>query len=329
VAIEWGSKRRWLWSGFKVLYYLLFVLALALIGRFVWDRRLSLDAVWHVPIYLWIIPALIYLVMLGAKGLCFDILARVHGVSVPLIDSLGLTAFGLLSNYAVPGNMSIPLRTLYLHRVLGLHYIHFLSVVIAAFVFSTGLYGVFAGIAAFVYGQLPSSNYALAMLAFSGGGLTLIIVMLLPYRWLPLVGNGIERILAGWRLLLRSRALFFKWLGVEVLRAVLEVTFFYSIVQLLEIEITLAQTAIMVLAKECSVFLRLTPGSFGLAEGVQVFFALQFGVDIAQILLAAIIARVIELICLSLVSSTFVPRLGRRLSVGRGWADGGTRPIEP
>jgi uncharacterized membrane protein YbhN (UPF0104 family) len=280
----------------------------------VWEERSSLDTVWDVPVYVWLISALLYLGTLGAKGLCFDILAGAYGIRVPLIDSVGLTASGLLSNYVVPGNVSIPLRTLYLHRVLGLHYKHFLSIALAAFIFSTGLYGAFAGIAALAYGQLPSRTYAVVMLVFSGGGVALIAAMLLPYHWLPLVGHGIERILAGWRMLLRSRALFVKWLIAETLRAALEVVFFYSIVQSLKIEISLAQTAIMVLAKECSVFVRLTPGAFGLTEGVQVFFGLQFGAEAATILVAAIIARIIELVCLGLVSAALVPRLGRRLA---------------
>jgi uncharacterized membrane protein YbhN (UPF0104 family) len=329
MAIEWRITRRWLWSAFKVIYYLLFILALGLISHIVWDNWSSLHAIWQIPPYLWVIPAVIYLGTLGSKGLSFDILARVHGMRVPTIDSFGLTACSLLSSYAVPG-MSISLRTLYLHRVLGLHYKHFLSVVLAAFVFSTGLYGIFAGVAALMYARLPSSSYALVMLAFSGGGLTLVVALLLSYGWLPVVGHPIERILAGWRLLLRARGLFAAWLCAEVLRATLEVAFFYSIIRLLEIEITLPQTAIMVLAKECSVFLRLTPGAFGLAEGVQVFFGLQFGVDAAAILLAAIVARVIELLCLSLISSVLAPRLGRKLTRGaRQWADAGARPIEP
>ena len=181
--------------GFKIAYYLLFVFALGVVGHFVWEERSSLDTVWDVPVYVWLISALLYLGTLGAKGLCFDILAGVHGIRVPLIDSVGLTASGLLSNYVVPGNVSIPLRTLYLHRVLGLHYKHFLSIALAAFIFSTGLYGAFAGIAALAYGQLPSRTYAVVMLVFSGGGVALIAAMLLPYHWLPLVGHGIERIL--------------------------------------------------------------------------------------------------------------------------------------
>jgi hypothetical protein len=315
---QWAIKGRWLWLGFKVVYYLLFVLALGVVGHFVWEERSSLDAVWHVPLYVWLIPALIYLGTLGAKGLCFDILARVHGIRVPLIDSVGLTASGLLSNYALPGNVSIPLRTLYLHRVLGLHYRHFLSIALAAFIFSTGLYGAFAGMAALAYGQVPSPTYALVMLVFSGGGLALIVAMLLPYRWLPLVGHGIEQILAGWRMLLRSRSLSINWLGAETLRASLEIVFFYSIVQFLQIELSLAQAAIMVLAKECSMFLRLTPGAFGLSEGVQVFFGVQFGAEAATILVAAIVARIIELVCLTVVSLALVPRLGRRIATAAG-----------
>ena len=65
-----------------------------------------------------------------------------------------------------------------------------------------------------------------------------------------------------------------------------------------------------------SVFLRITPGAFGIAEGVQVFFATQFGADPTHILLAAILGRTIEVVCLALVSSVLVRRLARRIAAG-------------
>jgi hypothetical protein len=83
---------------------------------------------------------------------------------------------------------------------------------------------------------------------------------------------------------------------------------------ILGIELTVAQTAIIVLAKENSIFLRLTPGAFGIAEGVQVFFATQFGFDAAPILLAAIGARAIELLTLTCFSSAFASRFARLLA---------------
>jgi uncharacterized membrane protein YbhN (UPF0104 family) len=306
------SKR--FWSALKVFYYILFTLALATVGLYLWENRFSLDAVWHAPPYLWLTPALIYLGLLIVRSLTFDVLARVYGVRVPLFDSLGLTASGALSNYAVPGNMSLPLRSLYLHRVLGLHYRDFLPLAAASFVFSTGLYGILAGIVSLINGAVPTSAYGLAMLMFGGGGLAVVLAMSLPYHSLPLVGHSIEGLLAGWRLLYRSRTLFGQWLGLEILRAPLEVAFLYSIFYLLAIDLTLAQTTIIVLAKDCSIFLRITPGGFGIAEGVQVFFALQFGADPARVLLAAILGRAMEVVCLALVSSVLVRRLARRLA---------------
>jgi Lysylphosphatidylglycerol synthase TM region len=310
------------WWPLKVLSYLLLVVALGLAGLYLWRNRSSLEAAWQVPADLWCIPGVIYLGTLMAKALSFEILSRVYGVRVPLFDSLGLTASGLLSNYAAPGNVSIALRTLYLYRVLGLHYKHFLPLVLAAFAFSTGLYGVLAGVAALIHGHLPSSIYASVMLLFSGGGLVVIVLMFLPYHCLPTIGRRIEGFLAGWRLLHGSRTLFSLWLGSIFLLAMLEVAFLYSIFRLLAIELTLAQTAIILLAKECAVFLRITPGAFGIAEGAQLFFATQFDADPASILLAAIIARGIELVWLGLLSLAFVRRLGDRLEAGR-------EPIEP
>jgi uncharacterized membrane protein YbhN (UPF0104 family) len=306
----------WWWL-FKVLSYLLLTAALGLAGLYLWRNRSSLEAAWQVPAHLWCVPVIVYLGTLLAKAFSFEILSRVYAVRVPLFDSLGLTASGLLSNYAAPGNISIALRTLYLYRVLGLHYKHFLPLVLAAFAFSTGLYGVLAGVAALIHGHVPSSIYASVMLLFSGGGLVVIIIMFLPYHWLPTIGRRIERFLAGWRRLHHSRRLFSQWLGIQFLLATLEVAFLYSIFRLLAIELTLAQTAIILLAKECSVFLRITPGAFGIAEGAQLFFATQFETDPALILLAAIIARGIELVWLSLLSVVFLRRLGDRLEAGK------------
>jgi uncharacterized membrane protein YbhN (UPF0104 family) len=310
------SKRQWLWSTAKVLYYLLFAIALMVIGGYLWENRAALNPIWHAPTVLWLIPVLLYLGTLIAKGLSFDILVRVYDVRMPLLDSVGLTASGLLANYAVPGNASLPLRTLYMHRVLGLHYKDFVPIALAAFLFSLGLYGVFAGIAAFIFGKVPSHAYAIAILAFSGGGLALVLALALPYHALPLIGPRIESLLSGWRRLCRSRHDLAHWLGVVVLLSILEIGLFYSIVRILSIELTVVQTAIIVLAKECSVILRITPGGFGVAEGVQVFFGTQFGVEVSLILLAALIARAIELLTISSVSLALSGRLARKIAVG-------------
>jgi uncharacterized membrane protein YbhN (UPF0104 family) len=308
------SKRSWLGSIARVLYYLLFAIALAIVLIYLWENRAALKPVWRAPTVLWLIPIFLYLGTLIAKGLSFDILARVYDVRMPLLDSVGLTASGLLSNYAVPGNASLPLRTLYMHRVLGLHYKDFVPIALAAFVFSEGLYGIFLGIAAIIFGEVPSHAYAVAILAFSGGGLALTLALALPYHALPVVGARIESVLSGWRRLCHSRHGFAQWLGVVVVLSVLEIGLFYSIVRILSIELTIAQSAIIVLAKESSVVLRITPGGFGVAEGVQAFFGTQFGVDLSLILLAALILRAIELLIISSVSLALSGHLARRVA---------------
>src|SRR5262249_28857042 len=105
---------------------MLFGLILLFISNYLWENRTSLAPIWRIAPLLWLIPCAFYTAALIGKGQTFDILARVYSVRVPIVDSIGLTASGLLSNYAIPGNASIPLRTLYMHRVLGLPYNKFL-----------------------------------------------------------------------------------------------------------------------------------------------------------------------------------------------------------
>jgi uncharacterized membrane protein YbhN (UPF0104 family) len=281
--------------------------------RFLWEDREALRSFWEVPWYQWILPTAIYLGTLALKSMSFDFLTRAFGVRVPLMESVGLTASGLLSNYALPGNVALPLRSAYLHRVHGLHYQRFLPLALAAFAFSTGLYGSMLGIAGLINGPVDSTVYLTVMLFLSCGGVVLIVVLLLPYHRIRFVGGVIERFLASWRLFVGLPTLFAPWLATEFLRAALEIGFFYSIMRNLSVESTLSETAIIVLAKECSVFFRLTPGAFGIAEGVQAFFAVAFGIDPARVVFAAIIARIIELVSLGITAALLLGRLTRRI----------------
>ena len=69
----------------------------------------------------------------------------------------------------------------------------------------------------------------------------------------------------------------------------------------------------MTLAKECSIFFRITPGAIGVAEGVQAYFAIVYGVNPAEVVFAALIFRVIEIFCLLIMSVLLARPLMKRL----------------
>jgi hypothetical protein len=302
----------------SIAYYLLFLIILTGVGRFLWSNVDVLNELRAVAPGWWLLAAMLYLATLVAKGISFDILAGVFGVQVRLKDSIALTSTGLLANYMLPGNTAVPLRSLYLKRVYGLSYTRFIPMALAAFVFSTGLYGVMAGLAALVIGPVPSSSYNAVILLFSGGGLALMLMLLFSprYGWVPFVGHYIELALEGWRMLVSSHALFGRWLSVEFARAALEIAFFLTTVRMLGIDMSPWQALIITLAKECSVFLRLTPGAFGISEGVQAFFAFCFGLDVARVVLAGLTGRVLEILCLAPISGLLVRGLYARISQG-------------
>lgn len=300
----------------SVLYYGLFAALLALVASFLWRNLDVLAVLYGIPAHMWALAVVLYLATLIAKGASFDILAKVFGASVPLKDSVALTSAGLLANYMLPGNTAIPLRSLYLQRLHGLSYKRFIPLALAAFVFSTGLYGVAAGAAALAIGPVASVSYQGVMTLFAGGGLALIVLLLLPlpYDRIPYIGRIAGLALEGWRLLISSPRLFSAWLVVEVVRASLEVAYFFAVARMLGVPIGAGEALIITLAKECSVFLRLTPGAFGVAEGVQAFFAVAFGLDAARVVLAGLSGRVIEIICLAIASSVLVGDLKAKIA---------------
>ena len=156
---------------------------------FLWRNREALSSALRAPPYLWLIPVAIYFVMLVTKGLSFDLLVNTFGVRVPFVESLGITASGLLGNYALPGNASLPVRTLYLQRVHGLSYRDFLPIALAAYICSTGIYGVLTAMFASP-NRLQSTptiyNSVIAVLGF--GGIFLIVATLIPIRPIKLFG---------------------------------------------------------------------------------------------------------------------------------------------
>jgi uncharacterized membrane protein YbhN (UPF0104 family) len=141
--------------------------------------------------------------------------------------------------------------------------------------------------------------------------------LLAPYPKLAFLDRYIAMALEGWRLLLGSQARFARWLLYEFLRASFEVTFFLSIVWLLGVPMGLAQAILIVFAKECVMVLRLTPGSFGIAEGVQMYFAAIFELDVALVFVAALISRVIEIASLSVISLLLARGLNARIAAAK------------
>jgi hypothetical protein len=79
----------------------------------------------------------------------------------------------------------------------------------------------------------------------------------------------------------------------------------------------LGQAIIIVFAKECAIILRLTPGSLGIAEGVQAFFAAAFGLDVELVVVAALVSRVIEITWLSVLSLMLARGLHARIAAAK------------
>lgn len=287
----------------------LFAAVAVLIGVYLYQNHEVFVEFTRVPVYFWALPGALFFGTLLAKGLTFDVLARVYGVRISLRDSIALTTWGLLANFALPGNTALAFRTVYLHRVHGLNYRQFLPISAAAFICATGLYCVWAGIAALIVGGPWSPTVKTLAVPLIGLGATLIVALQIPYRRFARLGGLAEKLLDGWRRLVSSRSLFGCWFGLELGRAALEVLLFFSIVRFLNIDLSLSQTAVMVLVKECSLVLRITPGAFGVAEGVLAFLALTFGVSPVQVVFAGLIYRCLELICLLAALVVFARRL--------------------
>ncbi|WID98758.1 lysylphosphatidylglycerol synthase transmembrane domain-containing protein [Bosea vestrisii] len=307
--------RPWKRRAVTLAYYLLIAVIVIAVVRFGRDNWNTIEIILNKPLWLWMLAALLYLMLLVFRGLWFDILAVALGGHMPLKDSVALTASGLLGNYFLPGNMALPLRSLYLQRLQGISYKRFIPIAIAAAMFSIGVVGVVVGLIALWLGPVASKPYTVVVSLFGFGGVGVILLLVLPFPFgrLPFIGSFVEKALAGWRVLISSPRLLGRWQLIEIGRASTDILFFWVVAQMFDLPITLGQAAIITMVKDCAVFFRLTPGGFGVAEGVQAFFALAFGLDVSRIIMIGLACRVIEIACLAVVSGLLVPGLKRKI----------------
>lgn len=304
-------------SSLKVLFYLTFAIALAVVGKFLFDNQEALKSIKQIPLESWILPVVFYSVTIIGKGLSFDILAIVLGIRIKLLDSIALTTSALVSNYALPGNVGIALRTIYMDRVHGLSYRTFLPLALTASIFGTGLYGIAAGIAALVFTATPLHGVSMLVVwAMISGGLTIVVVLAGYNLWGPGLGSlhkYINMVFEGWSLLLKRRKWFAVWLINECARACFEILFFYFVLHNLGLKVNLPQATTMMLIKENMTLLRLTPGGFGITEGIFAMFAIGYGLDPVKVVFASLICRVIELASLAALVLIFVRRVAKKL----------------
>lgn len=312
------STRRSSWRILlTIAFYGFFAVALLAVGKFLLDNREAITDISRVPLQNWILPFIFYLLTVLGKGLSFDILAIVYGIRIRLFDSIALTTSALVSNYALPGNAGIALRTLYMDRVHKLSYRTFLPLALTAFVFGSGLYGVAAGLFGLMFAATPLRGVPLVLLwTMVFGGLAIMLVLAGYHLWGPrlrYINKYVNMVFEGWSLLLRQKKRFAIWLTNEIVRAAFEILFFYSVLLNLDLNVSFSGAATMMLVKENLIFLRLTPGAFGVTEGVFAMFAIGYGLDPAKVVFASLICRVIELASLGALVLIFVRRVAKKL----------------
>ena len=310
------------WFTRKLLSYLLLAIAIYLIANLLFKNQYELSKLSEVtPIY-WLLPLAAYLGALVLKSICFDMPLLMFGINVPLKDSIALSANSILSNYAVIGNSAFIFRTIYFEKLFLFSYKRYVPFFIILFILSTAIYGIIVGIAALYDGNSYTKVYLNTLYFFCGGSLiTLLSFLTIMFFGLELVkkshfviGKEItNRLHSIIKKLQQNLKLISYWSILKLIQAGLDVLVFYLVARTIDLELSFPQAIIMVLVKECSVFIRLTPGSIGVAEGVLGIFATFFALDPSRVILANVVVRIIEIFCVGMISVILVRSLGQRL----------------
>lgn len=298
----------------KLLSYSVLALFVGTIGYLFYKNRSELGQFLDTDWRLWAAAFVAYTVTNWLKGYSFVLMLRAVGIDMGFRRSFDLQNLSTLTNYSLPLQGGIGFRVVYMQRVYNLNYKDFLPITLMAFTLATGIYGVLTGIAAVIHGAPYSHLYRLALMVFTAVSAGLIIApALAPYlvrhHW-PF-GNVLQRLLKGWKLFIQHRRILPEWVVSVILRAIAVTIVFALACKALQVELDIWQIAVITLAKECSIVVKLTPGALGISEGVVAFFAAIYGVPVLQLILVALGVRLVELAAAGLFGLIAYPAMSR------------------
>jgi uncharacterized membrane protein YbhN (UPF0104 family) len=247
------------------------------------------------------------------NGLYVKLALQAFGVDLPAREWLSLTVATSLLNYATPLRGGMVARAVYLKAHYRFGYADFLSTLSAMYlmvVFAFGVLGL-AGQALLWRQGAGCDAVALAILAAGTAASALLMFVPVPLpRWQAFPFRQIARILDGWSLLRRQRALYAKLMAT---------TLAFALLSALEVKLAASAVAtglspggvLLYTAGQHLAFLAsLTPVALGIAEVVSIYLGGALGYDISQALSIQALLRGVPLLLLLVLAFPAFHHLG-------------------
>jgi uncharacterized membrane protein YbhN (UPF0104 family) len=247
------------------------------------------------------------------NGLYIKFALQAFQVELPAREWLSLTVATSLLNYLTPLRGGMLARAAYLKAHYRFGYLDFVSTLSAMYlmvVFVQGVLGL-TGMALLARAGAPTDGFVTLLLAAAtaAAALPMLVRVGLPHgRGFPLA--QIARILDGWTLLRRQRAVFAKLMLTTLAFALLSLLEVRLAASAVGVELSWPSVLLYSSGQNLAVLASLTPVALGIAEAVSIYLGATLGYDTSQALMIQALLRSVPLALLLALALPAFHRLG-------------------
>ncbi|MDH5512089.1 MAG: flippase-like domain-containing protein [Gammaproteobacteria bacterium] len=258
-----------------------------------------------------------FLVIVAFNGKFIEVVSIAFDVRLERVEWLMLSAASSFANYFLPFRGGAGMRALYLAKVHGLSFTHFLATVGIMFL----TYAVANGLLALI---------GMTLIVLSGGPVDVTLTVffalvtiagfvLMKYDRIPNIRpehfllKQLHHILLGWTMIKRKDGLILRlWLIISIISLA---SIWQCKVAFAAISVPLSWGGVILYAasKNMALLISLTPGSFGIVETISIYLGNVLGYTTAQALLVQALIRVVAISALLVIGPLAILFLKRRL----------------
>lgn len=272
---------------------LVFITILALIVLYLSHQQDLLKSLSNITLSLAIALITLRLLIMGLNGLFLHIFALKFGVNLRSLEWFGLAAVTTMGNYITPLSGGLVVRAAYLKHRHHLPYVQFTTLLASNYIVMFWLIGIAGLVTLWWLGEISQTTWPILIL-FGGVVVAITIFVFLPPLQLPegnRLSNVINTLSEGWKHVRSDRILLTKLAVCTLLVILINGLSFWVGYLALGFQLSLLEAMLLGLVAAFSIFINITPGSFGIQEAMVSLSSELLGAGAGQGLLVVLLIR--------------------------------------
>ena len=258
----------------------------------------------HVNIYLLAIAAAAYIAGVFANGIFIKFILEPFNKFIAAGEAFYVSVISSIGNFFAPGGTGFVVRAVYLKKKHGLAYSEFISTLSGNYVL-VFLVSSFVGLTSLLaLKQYYSFQWLVLFVFFCLLFLVSLLISLFKPKLPELddrqdsrsrrLSRNVCRVVNGWSKIVSDKKLMLRLLSLTFVNLALAVIIYWSIVQSVDLSISLPALLLISVLGSLSIFVNITPANLGIKEAIYIFSAGILGFSIGEMILIALVDRGVQ-----------------------------------